>query len=463
MPSDTYTIAEGYDPHPKQRAFHRSPRRFKVASAGNRGGKTVAGAAEFVANIYRDMASPDKGKRAVRVGGSRISRLAYWVITPTHEIGQYPFQEIVRMVPPALIESINNSTREIWLQGDVQIQFKSTERAERLIAASLNGLWMDEASKCKAEAWVGGLRARLADQLGWAIFTSTPYGGRNNWLYRELVSRADSDEHVASFSWTTAENIRVPALLEEYEHAKRTQPEAWFRRDWEANWDSFGGSVYPEFDNDVHAVSESAFRLAYRLPNRVDDNDLRGICRRVVAGKDFGFTSPGAIVVIGQLSDDGFVVLDESYASNRPITGSASTTWVSEAKRLARRWGASLFACDPARPDGINDLTSNGVPCIGAFNDIHLGIRRVAEALHVDPVTRRPGLYILNRCANLIREIRSYQWKATKDQVGFAETPADNQSDHALDAMRYAMVELRPYAASNQKPAGNYRRPTPIG
>lgn len=437
-----HVIAAGYDPHPKQRAFHASSKRFKVASAGNRGGKTVAGAAEFVANIFRDIAA-GKGKRAVRVRNIRVPRLIYWVVTPTHDIGKYPFDEIVRLVPHELIESANATTREMWLAGDVQIQFKSTERAERLIAASLNGLWMDEASKCKAEAWVGGLRARLADQAGWAIFTSTPYGGKRNWLYTELVAKHETDEHVAAFHWTTAENIRVPALLAEYEHAKRTQPEAWFKRDWEADWESFSGRVFPEFGA-AHVMGERELRLAFRLPNRVEDADLKGLCRRVVAGMDFGHTSPGSIVVIGDMGDGRFIVLEESYASGRPVTGSAQTTWLSECRRLQQRWGVSIFLCDAAAAGDISDLAVNGTPAVGAWKDVHLGIRRVAEALHV--TDGRPGLVILDRCTNLVRELGGYVWKSTKDQTGFAEVPADDQSDHAIDALRYGLVELRPYA-----------------
>jgi hypothetical protein len=451
----SYTVAVDYDPHPKQRAFHRSNKRFKVASAGNRGGKTVAGAAEFVANIFRDLEA-GKGKRAVRIGGKRIPRLAYWVVTPTHEIGEYPFREIIRLLAPELVESINNSTRETWLRGDIQIQFKSTERAERLIAASLNGLWMDEASKCKAEAWVGGLRARLADQAGWAIFTSTPYGGQKNWLYAELVAKDGVDEHVGAFHWTTAENIRVPELRAEYEHAKRTQPEAWFKRDWEADWQSFAGLVFPEF-NDKSVTTEREFRLKHRLPNRTDDTDLRRLCTRIVAGVDFGFTSPGSIVVVGDMGNGRYVVLDESYAPGRPVTGHASTTWLSECRRLMQRWGISLFTCDYADSGAISDLTVNGIPTAMAWKDVYLGIRRVAEALH--PVDGTPGMSIFSHCPNLVRELKSYTWKSSKDQIGFAEVPAENQSDHAIDALRYALVELRPYAEPKREGSRTPIRP----
>jgi len=458
MPS--YTLAETYAPFDEQVAFHRSNKRFKIAAAGNRGGKTISGAAEFVANVFRDMADPSRGRKSVRIGATRVPRLAYWVVTPTHELGEFPYRELVRIIPRELIERVNASTREMWIKGDVQIGFRSTERPERLVAASLNGIWMDEACRCKSEAWRGGLRARLADQSGWAIFTSSPLGGRNNWVYQDLVSQAGVDEHVGSFNWATDKNPHIPRA--EIEHAQRTMPAAWYARDWQASWDAFGGTIYSEFNDDTHVLSEAAFRLAWRLPNRVNDQDLRGLCTRIVAGVDFGYTSAGAIVVVGQLRDNAHVILEESYAPSRPVSGSASVTWVSESKRLMQRWGVSVFSCDPSRPDAINDMLVNSIPAVGANNDIHLGIRRVAEALHVDPVSKRPGMHILSNCQNVIREMRDYQWKATKDQGGFAEVPADGQSDHGLDGLRYAMIEHRPYASPKRD--ANYRsNGRPIG
>lgn len=447
-------IASGYRPFDKQVAFHKSQATFKVATSGNRGGKTVAGAAEFLWNIFRDL-SAGKGKQPVRLGSTRVPRLAYWVVTPTSDLGEYPFREIVRFLTPpsgtdqrdSLFEKPPNATtREIWLKGDIVIQFRSTERPERLVAASLNGLWMDEAPRCKAEAWRGGLSARLTDQKGWAIFTGSPFGGESCWLYQDVV--LFSGQHgFESFSWTTSDNPHVSRG--EIARRKATLPAAWFKRDFEASWQSFGGQIYDGFNVATHTTSEAAWRLEHGLGrDPIQPWMLQRIFRRVIAGVDWGFNSPGAIVVVGYYGDNRFMVLEESYAAGRQILGHG-TTWVSEAHRLRDKWGVSLFACDPARPDAIQDFSSNGLPAVGAFNDVYLGIRRVVEALHVVEQGNgagKPGLRILDQAQHLIAELRSYQWESTKDGGGFLESPAEGQSDHAADALRYAVAELRPYA-----------------
>ncbi len=447
-------LADGYHPFDKQAEFHASSATFKVATSGNRAGKTLAGAAEFLWRIFRDLAE-GKGKQPVQIGSVRVPRLTYWVVTPTSDLGEYPFNEILRFLPRELLERAPNATtREIWLKGNIVIQFRSTERPERLVAASLNGLWMDEAPRCKAEAWRGGLSARLTDQKGWAIFTGSPYGGESSWLYQDVVL-FDGQHGFASFSWTTSDNPYVSRS--EISRRRATLPAAWFKRDFEASWQSFGGQIYDEFVTGTHVLSESTLRLEHGVGTAMWSAISPRLFRRVVAGVDWGYNSPGAIVVVGYYGDNRFVVLEESYAAGRQILGHG-TTWLSEAKRLKEKYAVSLFVCDPARPDAVRDFASNGIPAVGAFNDVYLGIRRVAEALH--PVDGRPGMRVLDGCTHLIAELRSYQWKTTRDGGSFLEVPADNQSDHAADALRYVVVELRPYATTPQQ---HRTRSVPIG
>lgn len=431
-------LAPDYRPFDKQLEFHRSSKRFKCAFAGNRAGKTMSGAAEFVANIFRDLHA-GKGKRAVRLGSTRIPSLTYWVITPTQRLSEFPYREIVRFLPREMVDKVDGTTRDMWLKGDIQIAFRSTERPELLVAETLNGLWMDESPRCKAEAWRGGLRARLADQRGWALFTGSPLGGRNNWVFQDLVSRVGVDEHVGSFHWTTAENPHIPS--EEIDHARRTLPDAWFKRDWEASWDSFGGAIYSEFNDSVHVTNEQKLRFEFGLGQR----PLRECFLRVLSIIDFGFSGNACMLTIGEMGDRNWVVLDEVYGPGiRPLVGTAKT-WLGECQRVAREYGVRDFLGDPEDPGAMFDLRNNGISIRNANKEIYTGIRRVASALHVDEHTKKPGLRIFDRCKNTIREMRNYMWKPNKEQTGFLEEPAPNQDDHAMDCLRYGAMELKLY------------------
>ena len=437
-----------YEPFDKQCEFHASTKRFKVASAGNRGGKTLCGAAEFLWSIGRDLAA-GKGKRAVGIGPNRVPRLLYWVVAPTHDMAQWPYQAIISLLPHELITYRNDQTRTLWLVGNVKIEFKTGEHPQRLAGASVNGVWVDECARVRAEAWRGQLRARIADQQGWAIFTTSPLGGRASWAYQDLVSKQGIDEHVAAFSWTTADNPYFPQ--HEYEHAKANTNAAWFKRDWEANWDAFGGAIYDEFRDELHVCTEREFRIEHGLR---DDRPLREFFSKAVCTIDWGFVAAGCLLVVGEYGEGKWLVLDESYGPGRRPANGTSVTWLGEYRRLASKWGFRELIADPEDAGACFDMRNAGVSVRAASKEVYTGIRRVASAMHPNPNTGKPGLRILSHCKNLIAEARNYMWKPTKDLSGFLEEPAEGQQDHALDCLRYAAMELRLYDYVEQQRRG---------
>lgn len=408
-----------------------------MCAAGVRGGKTYSATVELLRSIYRDVAA-GKGKKPAGTGRRRQPRLLYWVVAPTTKLNVYVHRYIQSECPHELIERVYDDA--IWLKPDVLVEFKTAERPELLVGASVNGLLIDEACRVRAEAWDGALRGRIADTAGFVILASSPSGGKNSWVYQRFVVRSGNND-IQAFSWRTIDNTAVPQLAIDVEQARATMASSWFRREFEASWDSFGGTIYEEF-SDANITTEAALRLKYGAGSMPTHTLAQRLFKRVLCGVDFGWTSPGAMVVVGDLGSQ-LVVLEESYAAMRPIVGPGDRTWLAEARRLREKWNVSLFACDPARPDAINDFANNGLPAVAAFNDIYLGIRRVSEAIHT-------GMLVLDTCSNLIGEMRSYQWQPNRDQTGFGEVPASGQADHACDALRYATVEHRPYAIQKQ-------------
>jgi len=428
-------LAPGFVPHAKQLPFINSTARFEVVAAGIRGGKTMGATVKTLRRIYQDLAD-GKGKKPSGTGRRRQPRLLYWAVAPTSQHTVHVHRYVTQFCPPELIERIYEDA--IWLRPDILIELKTAERPDLLVGASVNGALVDEACRCKAGTWPN-IRGRLADTGGWCIFASSPLGGRNNWVYQEVVSKVGIDPHVASFWWRTEDNPYIPR--EEVDHARATQPAAWFKRDWEASWDSFGGAIYEEFRDEIHVTDEQRFRFEFGLGNR----PLRECFNRVISIIDFGHVANGCMLTIGELGDRNWVVLEEVYGPGiRPISGS-SRTWLGECQRVGRDLGVREFFGDPEDAGALFDLRNNGVPIRAANKQVYTGIRRVASAIHVDDRTRKPGLRIFKNCVNTIREIRNYQWKPNREQTGFLEEPAPNQDDHAMDCLRYGAMELKLY------------------
>lgn len=430
-----------YDPHRFQKRAHASGKRFLLLAAGVRGGKTYSGVVEFARRIGLDLAK-GKARPVSGYGGKRRrASLHYWITAPTRDLLKESWRYVFETIPHEMIEQRYEAEQMLWLKGNVLIEAKSADNPLHLVSAGLDGLFIDEAARVKADAWQGQLRQRLTDHQGWGIFATTPLG--RNWVYEDLYKKSGADQEYEAISWHTADNPAIPA--EEIESAKRQLPRRYFEREYLASFDAFLGNIWDEFDEKVHVTSERELLLEYGLS--AAGRPLTSIFKRIVGGIDWGWSSPGCILIVGDTGRE-LIVLEESYAPHRFVSsGRDGVTWVSEAKRLAAKWGqhtAISFHADPSRPGDIFDLTRNGVHCMGADNDITWGIRKVAEAMHIQS-DGKPRLRVMSTCANLIREIKSYVFAEAKGADAFKEEPAPDQSDHSADALRYSVVELTRY------------------
>jgi hypothetical protein len=277
--------------------------------------------------------------------------------------------------------------------------------------------------------------------MGWALFSTTPLG--RNWFYDELYRHGlpgpDKDPDIESFVMPTASNPAVPPV--ELDVARRQLSAKYFQREYLASFDAFHGLVYDEFKEETHVVSESQLRLEYGLGQA----PLKKLFRQVIAGVDWGWTSPGCIIVVADTGRE-FLVLDEVYRKEM-ITFDPRMregTWVAEAVRMREQWGVSRFYCDPSSPQNTYDFVRASVDASGACNNVPDGIRRVASALHADG--GKPRLRVLAGAAtNLLRELKAYRWSKLPRSNELAETPDPGCSDHACDALRYAVYELTRY------------------
>jgi len=436
-----------FTPHPAQLKVLASTRRWLVVLAGVRGGKTYSCAAAFLLRIFKDVAQ-GRCNTKVPATGDRYRRPRYhaWVCAPTYDLLKEPRRYITQLLPEELIENFYEG-RELWLKGGILIEFKSTDNAKALVSAGLNGMWCDEADRIDADAWRGQLRTRLSDKQGWCIFSSTPYAARAGFLFQDFIglSEADKAEHDVDFiSWRFIDNVFNS--LTEWKHAKATIPERYFKREYEASLDAFVGLVY-ELDDSKHIIDVAP------TPGN------RGAFRSVVAGVDWGWNDPGAIVVVGDTGSQ-LVVVEEIKEPHLQVIAQnpGERCWVSEAVRLHTKWRVDKFVCDH-RPDYVHAFLRAGLPAMNAHKDITAGIRRVSETMlcnaaegmpgSVNYVPSVPGLVIAKQCKELIHEMRNLAWAVDKHGAMLEEPAPGN--DHAADALRYAVMELRRYSTPGVK------------
>lgn len=420
--------------HPAQRRVIDSIRRFVCAVAGARGGKTYVGARTFCRRVKRDLdryLAAGKRWRPAKTGTPEPA-LRYWVVAPTFDLCVIAQQELSQLFEaygwrPRWTGKQGRIFTRCWLGNrGVLIEFKSADRPHALVSVPLDGLWIDEAARLKPEAWLGNLRQRLSDRMGWALFTTTPLGP--NWLFSEVFQRGaanDSrwhdptkqDEDYESVHWTTADNPH-PGVQADLAVLKRTLPKRYYDREALASFDAYRGQVYdigPE-------------HIAEWTGGRFD---------RVFGGVDFGHGAPGAIEIIGVRNGRGgarYHIADERYAERL-----GTSEWTQAAWGLVTANNAKDLYADPAGAQQIRDWSDAGLPMRThrRINDVKAGIRVIATLLKSRTPDGAPRLTISPKCRDLIREIKAYRYR--EDSAGNALDEVVKENDHACDASRYGI------------------------
>jgi len=227
-------------------------------------------------------------------------------------------------------------------------------------------------------------------------------------------------------------------------------------------WAAAEGVVYDCFVRANHVKSYSPSYMEMIL------EFLRDKSRYSVAGVDWGYRDPGVISVWAVDHDKRMRRVAQIYR-----TGEVIGWWIARAKELRDEFNIRAFACDPSRPDNIQQFKTAGLPAVPAFNDISLGVQNMYRRLETmvpadsfqDAVrTARSngqngnGLGAVEPmmvyCEDALRfrdetlaeahkptcseeEIESYVWPVGQNGKPQKEVPIDD-NNHGMDADRYA-------------------------
>jgi Terminase RNaseH-like domain/Terminase large subunit, T4likevirus-type, N-terminal len=424
-----------YRPHPGQRRFHASQSRFKVMCCGRRWGKSTSGPHDKLPNFL--LKEPKIG----------------WIVAPTYDLGEKEFRVFWSVIVDKLglpldrsktFYSLRTKDFRITTAWGSSIEVRSAEHPESLVGEGLDFVIMAEAAKLKLSHWEKYIRPTLADKRGSAVFVSTPEGF--NWFY-DLYQRGQSGTREAKDWWSyrspTWENTIIfpggrndPEMLE----VEANSAEEVFEQEYGANFTSFAGRIYSEFDEGYHVVHNYKFNPEWTN----------------YMAFDFGFRNPFVCLNIQVDPSDNVYVWDEYYERN--------ITTPDHARRLKSivQWRVDGGYYDPSGADEgatlmkmfhdtqeyhnrwLDSVTLNPAP-----NEWKTGVERVKTFLKLvpthdnygDPTSKlAPKLYVSEDCVQTIREFNTYRVKEQTEKMTEKIDPKDEprkKDDHAMDALRY--------------------------
>lgn len=390
----------------KQNEIAKDTHRFRVVNAGRRFGKTILAVEEMI---------------GVAVS-SNEKRIAY--IAPTFQQARDIAWEHLKARCQPIAADINESQLKITLKtqegGTSVIVLKSWDAIETLRGQKFDFLVLDEVAMMRNfwTGWQEVLRPTLTDTKGAAMFISTPKGFNH---FYDLYNLEAEDDQYKSFHATTYDNPYIDR--DEIEEAKKQLTEDRFHQEYMGDFRKQEGLVYKEFIRDVHLTDKEP-----------DDQQVR----EYFAGIDFGYTNPAAVIHIKLDLQGMYWVVGEWYETGRTEAQVAD---------YVKSCGFNSVFADPESPSAIKELNNRSInvrEVVKSKDSIVNGIQKVRDLL------KQNKIRVHTRCQSLISEFEMYAYDEPRD--GLLKEVPRKENDHALDALRYAIM------SNTKKPYDPYKR-----
>lgn len=250
--------------HAEQQRYFRSLKRFNIAHAGRRGGKTELAKRRLILRAI-DCERP-QGRFVFGAPTHRQAVDIFW-------------EDTIAMIPRwALhngLRSISISYRRIKLISGANIEVSGLDKPERIEGPPLDGFVGDEFGNFKPTVWAQNIRPALSTlgRPGWADLIGVPEGKNH---YYQLAEDAPGKEDWDTFTWHTRE-----INPEEAERALGDLDALTYNQEYGGEFISFKGRCYYAFDVKLNCPPEDERVLYdpnYPLDFCWDFNRIPGNC-----------------------------------------------------------------------------------------------------------------------------------------------------------------------------------------
>jgi len=427
-------VAEDIDAglHPHQLEAAKSPARFKAYCCSRRAGKTSVVAREIVKALEK-------------------ARRKQWVlfIAPTLDIGK----DLIW----AELQELHDHYQLGWklredrgyLETPAGAKFRIVGLDKLKQVAKLRGydvvLFVTDETQTYEhllQPLLDAVSPALTGRRGTWISAGTPGPALRGFWY----DLCHGGEGFTAFHWTILDNTKNPrpgaeVLREERERRGWNEDHPTYRREWMGEWVEDANYLVCEYATERNAIAA--------LP------DDYGPHWKHVIGIDYGYVDPCAWVVLAldPYSRRTVVVHGEEHAR---LTNDQAADIT---KALVVQYKTTLVVCDPA---------GGGKPFFELFN-ARFGKQLGCTIRHADKVDLLGSISLLNtelRCVvregagggrmtvvasaapNLVHQLGILRWKDDRHE---AVLEGVLYPDHSVDALRYALIEIAPWAVK-QKP-----------
>lgn len=415
---------ERIEPSPETRALgldFEYKYRFLVAACGRRFGKSV------IASIL--------GAQELMIPGSKVLIVSY-----TLDNCSVIFESIRKIIKGLGIELTvdRNKDMELTLINQSTLRVASVDNVESRLGTAVSLLILDEAKLFHKSLYEQVLLPMTLDYypLSRSILISSPQNGWFETYYNYGQSTESKYEKYWSINLPSSTNPTLPASY--LKDMEATTPPDIYAQEYLGLFTSAAGLVCPEFTNDhIYDVEDYPF-----FRNWLDNGNT--IFQTIDSGYSHYFASLHVMYVE---EIDTYFVFNE-YQLNKKVTSvHAENTHAFEAKENI---SVCIRYADPAASQQIADFSEYDLYYNKSDKNLRETIGCVNSLMYSrSEITGKPKLLFSRECPEIIRQLRTIQWKEgddnqTKEKSATGVKPfcadKDKQTDWDLfDALRYGM------------------------
>lgn len=402
LPVEPYLELLNIEPLPSQVALINAvncPKyRFICAALSRRQGKT------YIANIIGQLVS-------------LVPKCSILIMSPNYSLSQISFDLQRNLIKHFDLEVTKDNAKDkvIEISNGSTVRMGSVNQVDSCVGRSYDLIIFDEAALADGrDAFNVALRPTLDKPNSKAIFISTPRG-RNNW-FAEFFDRGFSDEFQEwiSIKATYRDNPRM--AQSDIDEARKSMSEAEFKQEYEADFNTFEGQVWP-FDHELCTGNFEGLDLS-----KMD----------VFAGLDVGYRDPTAFCVIAYDWDEEKYYLIDEYLDAEKTTEQHAM----EISRMIDKWDIDYIYIDSAAQQTRFDFAQQyDISTINAKKSVLDGIS------HVSAIVDNNRLMVDQKCLETLAALDQYQWDPNPNLA--KEKPKHNRASHMADALRYALYSFQ--------------------
>jgi phage terminase large subunit len=293
---------------------------------------------------------------------------------------------------------------ELWSKTDFtytfetgsKIEFFSADQPGKVRGPRRDVLFVNEANNIPYEAF-DQLRIRTRKTI-WLDYNPTS----EYWYYTEIAPNYDHDFITLTYLDNEALDPSIVQDIESHQHNKN----------W---WTVYGLGQLGEVEGRIYID----WNIIDEIPHEA---------RLERRGMDFGYSADPAAIVDIYYYNGGYILDEQLYRKgmqNKPLADFLNNL----------EWPNTIVIADSAEPKSIDELRLYGVNVLPAQK----GQGSVSQGIQYVQAQR---ISVTKRSLNLIKEYRSYMWMFDKDGKQLDKPEPGN--DHALDAVRYGLENLKP-------------------